>query len=106
MFRASPVAFAQGQYKARLKTRMVGYVPKVVPRKIKGALVMMRSEANTGVYEGYIKNPIERMENTGKKHQAVMFDEAIGRHVVAKEAKIKAPTMTKTCIQKKVQVPW
>ena len=105
MLRATPTCL-RGHYVDRLKTRMVGYVPKVVPRKIKGALVSMRSEANTGYYDGHIKSPIERQEMAGKKMTKVMFDPVVGRYVVAKEAKIKQPVLVKGQIQKKVTTPF
>ena len=96
----------RGHYVDRLKTRMVGYVPKVNPRKIKGALVSLRSDANTGYFEGHMKSAQERMDNTGKKMQVVMYDPVVGRHVVAKEAKLKQPVLVKSSIQKKVTTPF
>ena len=102
MLRSSQTLLAQGQYKHRLKTRMVGYIPKVVPRKIKGALVHMRSDANTGFYEGHLKNALERTDQSGKRLQHVIWDPVVERLVVAKENKVKTPLNTKTMIQKKL----
>ena len=96
----------RGHYVERLKTRMVGYIPKVNPRKAKGALVSLRSEANTGFFEGHLKTANERMDNTGKKMQTVIYDPMGGRYVVAKEAKLKQPVLGKNSIQKKVTTPF
>lgn len=106
MLRVTPCALAHGQYQKRLKTRMVGYVPKVVTRKIKGALCHLRSEANSGAAYGHLKNEQERMENTGKKMQRVMLDPHLARYAVFKEDKAKKPLLTKSHIQKKVVPPF
>jgi hypothetical protein len=105
MLRSTPTCL-RGHYVDRLKTRMVGYVPKVVPRKIKGALVSLRSEANTGYYEGHIKSASERQEAAGKKLAKVIYDPIVGRNVVAREAKLKAVVLVKNQIQKKVTTPF
>jgi hypothetical protein len=106
MLRATSTVLAHGQYQERLKVRMAGYVPKVVPRKLKGALCSFRSEANTGYFVGHVKNPTERMDNSGKRLQRVIYDPIVCRHVVAKETKIKAPTLTKSHIQRKLTTPF
>ena len=100
MLRATPVQLAKGQFQERLKTRLVGYIPKVIPRKLKGALVHMRSEANTGSFPGYLKNDRERLENTGKKLQQVHIDPVLGRYTVHKESKVKTASILKSHIQK------
>nr|CCC90061.1 conserved hypothetical protein [Trypanosoma congolense IL3000] len=95
----------RGQYKTRLKKRMVGFLPKVIPRKIKNNMVALRSEANTGHMEGYLKAEDERLDATGRKVQKVMWDPVLQRHCLFKETKIKGPFMTKAAIAKKVEFP-
>jgi hypothetical protein len=106
MLRVSSLWLAQGQYKHRLKTRMVGYIPKVVPRKIKGALIAMRSEANTGYFDGHIKTAAERMEQSGKRLGHVIWDPLVERMVVARESKVKGAMLSKSHIQKKITTPF
>ncbi|KEG14141.1 hypothetical protein DQ04_00601080 [Trypanosoma grayi] len=104
MFRASAL-WLRGQYKTRLKKRMVGFIPKVIPRKIKNNMVALRSEANTGHMEGYLKTEVERLDATGRKVQKVLWDPVLQRHCLFKETKIKGPFMTKSAIARKVDFP-
>ena len=106
MLRVTVPLLERGQYKERVKTRMVGYIPKVVPRKVKGALIKLHSDANTGYSEGYIKTTDERMENTGKRLAKVIMDPLVGRPVVAREAKIKSAGSLKSHIQRKLTTPF
>jgi hypothetical protein len=106
MLRSTGLCLSHGQFQDRLKTRMVGYIPKVVPRKIKGALISLRAESNTGFFLGRVKNAQERTDNSGKRLQKVIFDPIIGRYVVGKETKIKPAQLTKNHIQKKVNTPF
>lgn len=103
MLRAT-VCLLKGQYKLRLKTRMVGYVPKVVPRKLKGNNCVLRSEANTGSCMGLRKTEAERTDQTGRKVQKVCYDPVIDRYVLFKEAKNKGPFMLKAHIGKRVDL--
>jgi ribosomal protein L33 len=102
MFRTTCCDLARGQFKTRLKTRLVGYVPKVVPRKVKGCMVAMRSEANTGNFFVHFKSEAQRMDQTGKKLQMIHYDPSVQRYVVHKETKVKGPFLTKANIQKKL----
>lgn len=106
MFSASPISFRHKNFKARLKTRMVGYIPKFVARKAKNSMVSLRSEANTGAAVGYLKSEPERLDNTGKKLTRVRYDELLRRYTLFKEAKIKQPLMLKSHIQKPAPLPW
>ncbi|CUG51496.1 Hypothetical protein, putative [Bodo saltans] len=105
MFRSTLELLGRGQYKTRLKKRMVGYLPKVIPRKIKGNMVALRSEANTGAFEGYLKTEAERLDATGRKIQRPLYDPILQRFTLFKEAKIKGPFMTKSHILKKAEHP-
>ena len=105
MFRATLELLGRGQYKTRLKKRMVGFIPKVIPRKIKNNMVAMRSEANTGHIEGYLKSEAERLDATGRKLQKVMYDPILQRHTLFKEAKIRGPFLTKSSIMKPIVHP-
>ncbi|AAZ10772.1 uncharacterized protein TEOVI_000874100 [Trypanosoma equiperdum] len=102
---SSTALLLRGQYKTRLKKRMVGFIPKVIPRKIKNNMVALRSEANTGHMEGYLKTETERLDATGRKVQKVLWDPVLQRHCLFKETKIKGPFMTKSAIAKKVDFP-
>lgn len=51
---------------------MVGYIPKVIPRKIKNNMVALRSQASTGSMQGYMKTESERLDATGRKVHRVM----------------------------------
>ncbi|RNF12244.1 uncharacterized protein Tco025E_06558 [Trypanosoma conorhini] len=104
MFSATAL-WLRGQYKTRLKKRMVGFIPKVIPRKIKNNMVALRSEANTGHIEGYLKTEAERLDATGRKVQKVLWDPVLQRHCLFKETKIRGPFMTKTAIVKKTDFP-
>ncbi|EAN92820.1 hypothetical protein C3747_29g1005c [Trypanosoma cruzi] len=104
MFSASAL-WLRGQYKTRLKKRMVGFIPKVIPRKIKNNMVALRSEANTGHMEGYMKTEAERLDATGRKVQKVLWDPVLQRHCLFKETKIRGPFMTKANIVKKMDFP-
>ncbi|KAH9577592.1 hypothetical protein LSM04_008873 [Trypanosoma melophagium] len=104
MFRFSALLL-RGQYKTRLKKRMVGFIPKVIPRKIKNNMVALRSEANTGHMEGYLKTESERLDATGRKLQKVLWDPILQRYCLFKETKIRGPFMTKSSIAKKVEFP-
>ncbi|KAG5494020.1 hypothetical protein JKF63_01853 [Porcisia hertigi] len=105
MFRVSSALFGHGQYKTRLKKRMVGFIPKVIPRKIRNNAVALRSEANTGHMEGYIKTEAERLDATGRKLQKVMWDPVLQRYTLMKETKVRGPFMTKSNIARKVDFP-
>ncbi|KAL7696085.1 hypothetical protein N2W54_003414 [Lotmaria passim] len=105
MFRLSFPLLGHGQYKTRLKKRMVGFIPKVIPRKIRNNTVALRSEANTGHMEGYIKTETERMDATGRKLQKVMWDPVLQRYTLMKETKVRGPFMTKNNIARKVDFP-
>lgn len=105
MFRVSFALLGHGQYKTRLKKRMVGFIPKVIPRKIRNNTVALRSEANTGHMEGYIKTETERMDATGRKLQKVMWDPILQRHTLMKETKVRGPFMTKNNLARKVDFP-
>lgn len=105
MLRFTSLLLGHGQYKTRLKKRMVGFIPKVIPRKIRNNTVALRSEANTGHIEGYIKTETERLDATGRKLQKVMWDPVLQRHTLFKEAKLRGPFMTKTNIARKVEFP-
>lgn len=105
MFRSTFALFGKGQYKTRLKKRMVGFIPKVIPRKIRNNTVAMRSEANTGHIEGYIKTENERLDATGRKLQKVMWDPILQRHTLFRENKIRGPFMTKTALARRVDFP-
>ncbi|KAG5468329.1 hypothetical protein LSCM1_02309 [Leishmania martiniquensis] len=94
-----------GQYKTRLKKRMVGFIPKVIPRKIRNNMVALRSEANTGHMEGYIKTEAERLDATGRKLQKVMWDPVLQRYTLMKETKMRGPFLTKSNIARKVDFP-
>jgi hypothetical protein len=106
LFSPTAVALAQINYKQRLKTRMVGYIPKFVPRKAKNCMVSLRSEANTGTFHSHLKGDADRLDTTGRKLQMVRYDEVLGRYAVFKEAKIKGPYMLKSHIQKAAPLPW
>lgn len=80
---------------------MVGFLPKVVPRKIRNNQVALRSEANTGHIEGYLKKEDERLDATGKKLQRVMYDPILQRYTLFKEAKLRGPFLTKSHVVKK-----
>lgn len=106
MFEQTLSLLAKGQFKTRLKTRMVGYIPKVVPRKIRNNLVAFRSEANTGYFDGALKTIEERTDLSGKKTQRIGIDPLINRYVVMKEVKIKGPFLTKAhVVTKKAEIP-
>jgi ribosomal protein L33 len=105
MLRTTLALLVRGQYKTRLKKRMVGFIPKVIPRKVKGNLIALRSEANTGYMEGYLKSEAERQDNTGRKVQKVLYDPWLQRHTLFKEAKIKGPFLTKAHIAKRMDPP-
>ncbi len=92
----------RGQYKTRLKTRMIGFVPKVVPRKLKGNNCVLRSEANTGSTWQLRKTDAQRMDQTGRKVQEIRYDPVVGRYVLFKEAKMKGPFLLKAHIGKRV----
>ena len=98
MLRLTQALLGHGQYKTRLKKRMVGYIPKVIPRKIKNNMVALRSEANTGHIEGHLKSETERMDATGRKLQKVMWDPILQRFTIMKEAKLRGPFMTKSIV--------
>ena len=87
----------KGQYKTRLKTRMVGYVEKVCRRKIRNCFVALRSEANTGYFRTYMKTDAELLDQT-RKIQRVKFDPVVGRMCVHKECKLKGPFLLKSHI--------
>lgn len=105
MFRATLELLGRGQYKTRLKKRMVGFIPKVIPRKIKGNMVALRSEANTGHFEGYLKSDVERLDATGRKIQRTLYDPNLQRFTLFREAKVKGPFLTKSHITKKADHP-
>lgn len=105
MLRLTLDLLGRGQYKTRLKKRMVGFIPKVVPRKIRNNTVALRSEANTGHMEGYIKTETERLDATGRKLQKVMWDPVLQRYTIMKETKVRGPFMTKSNIARKVDFP-
>ena len=106
MLRATPFVMGKGQFKTRIKKRMVGFVPKVVARKVKGALFGLRSEASTGHMEGAMRTQIERTDGAGKKVERVLFDPVIARFAVFREMKLKGPFYTKSNIAKKHDAPW
>ena len=106
MWSATTTLLRHANFKERLKTRMVGYVPTFVPRKSKNSLCALRSEANTGYYIGIMKAEADRLDTTGRKVQAVNIDPCLNRYVVFKEAKIKNGMMTKSHIQKPAPLPW
>ena len=101
MFQVTAVCL-RGQYKSRVKTRMVGYIPKVNYRKLRGCMVALRSEANTGHFEDYFKNEAERMDTTGRKVSKVLYDPVVQRYCLYKETKLKGPFLLKSHIQKAV----
>lgn len=101
MLRVSCLLRREGQYCARLKKRTCGFIPKVVPRKIKGNLIALRSEAATGSMIGHLKSEFERMDMLGRKVQHAAYDPVIRRYVLFRESKIKAPFLTKANIQPK-----
>lgn len=105
MLRSTFALLGRGQYKTRLKKRMVGFIPKVIPRKIRNNTVAMRSEANTGHIEGYIKTEAERLDATGRKIQKVLWDPILQRHTLFKETKLRGPFMTKAAVVRKVDFP-
>ncbi|GET92354.1 hypothetical protein, conserved [Leishmania tarentolae] len=105
MFRVSFTLLGHGQYKTRLKKRMVGFIPKVVPRKIRNNMVALRSEANTGHMEGYIKTEAERLDATGRKLQKTMWDPVLQRYTLMRETKVRGPFLTKSNIARKVDFP-
>ena len=98
MLRVTCAVLGHGQYKTRLKKRMVGYIPKVIPRKIKNNMVALRSEANTGHMEGYLKMDTERLDATGRKLQKILWDPVLQRYTIMKEAKLRGPFMAKSNI--------
>lgn len=99
MFFATSALFARGQYKTRIKTRAVGYIPKVIPRKLKNCVVALRSEANTAFFRPYFKNETERLDQTGRKLKFTIFDPILQRYVLAQETKIRGPYLTKAHVQ-------
>ncbi|EPY33805.1 hypothetical protein STCU_01961 [Strigomonas culicis] len=105
MLRSTCALLGHGQYKTRLKKRMVGFIPKVIPRKIRNNMVALRSEANTGHIEGYIKTESERLDATGRKLQKVMWDPILQQYTLFKETKVRGPFMTKSNIARKVDFP-
>lgn len=105
MLRSTFALLGRGQFKTRLKKRMVGFIPRVVPRKIRNNTVALRSEANTGHIEGYMKTESERLDATGRKLQKVMWDPILQRHTLLKETKLRGPFMTKANIARKVDFP-
>lgn len=102
MLSATLSLMGKGQYKSRLKKRMVGFIPKVVPRKIRNNAVALRSEANTGHIEGYLKTEHERLDATGRKLQKVMYDPVIQRYTLFREAKLRGPFLTQSHIAKPI----
>eukprot|EP00760_Papus_ankaliazontas_P000065 PhM_4_TR1001/c0_g1_i1/m.79621 len=98
MFFATPIMLLRGQYKKRLKTRMVGYLEKNVRRKIRNCHVGLRSEANTGNFTHYYKTDQELQDQTGKKLQRVIYDPYLRRQVLFKEVKLKGPFLLKSHI--------
>lgn len=100
MFVLTELLLGRGQYKTRLKKRMVGFLPKVIPRKIRNNAVALRSEANTGHIEGYLKTESERLDATGRKLQKVLYDPMLQRYTLFKEAKLRGPFLTKSSIAK------
>lgn len=102
MFKWTTELLGKGQYKSRLKKRMVGFLPKVVPRKIRNNQVALRSEANTGHIEGYLKTELERLDITGRKLQKVHYDPILQRYTLFKEAKLRGPFLTKLNIVKEI----
>ena len=106
MLTNTPICFRHANFKGRLKTRMVGFIPKYVPRKAKNCMVSLRSEANSGCSLGYLKTDAERLDNTGKKVTKVQYDNHIHRYCCFKEAKIKLPGSLKSHIQKPAPLPW
>lgn len=81
---------------------MVGFLPKVVPRKIRNNQVALRSEANTGHIEGYLKTELERLDATGRKVQKVMYDPILQRYTLFKETKLRGPFLVKANIVKEM----
>lgn len=79
---------------------MVGFLPKVIPRKIRNNQVALRSEANTGHIEGYLKTDLERLDVTGRKLQKVMYDPILQRYALFKETKLRGPFLVKGNIVK------
>lgn len=106
MFFATTICFRRKNFKQRLKTRMVGFIPKFVPRKAKNCMVSMRSEANSACAFGYLKTDPERLDNTGKKLAMVRYDSTINRFCLFREAKIKLSNSLKNHIQKPAPLPW
>ncbi|CCW66504.1 unnamed protein product [Phytomonas sp. Hart1] len=105
MLSCTLLLLGRGQYKTRLKKRMVGFIPKVIPRKIRNNTIAFRSEANTGHIEGHIKTESERMDMTGRKIQKVMWDPVLQRYMLFKESKLRGPFMTKACIVRNFNFP-
>ncbi|CCW60686.1 unnamed protein product [Phytomonas sp. EM1] len=105
MFSYTFLLLGRGQYKTRLKKRMVGFIPKVIPRKIRNNTIAFRSEANTGHIEGHIKTESERLDMTGRKLQKIMWDPILQRHTLFKEAKLRGPFMTKSNIARNFSFP-
>lgn len=105
MLSATLCLLGHGQYKTRLKKRMVGFIPKVIPRKIRNNTVALRSEANTAHIEGYIKTESERLDATGRKLQKTLWDPVLQRHTLFREVKVRGPFMTKSAIARKVDFP-
>ncbi len=85
---------------------MVGYIPKVLPRKVKGNSVVLRSEAHTGSMMPLSKTIEQRMDQSGKKVTVIDIDPMLGRYVVFREYKNKGPFLTKLhIVQKKAEMP-
>jgi hypothetical protein len=105
MLTATRCLLRHGQYQTRLKTRMVGYTPKFVPRKMKGTMIALRSESNSSFFLPHLKSQAQRQELLGRKMQSVEFDPTLGRYCVFKESKIKGPFLLKSHIQKKLLPP-
>ena len=100
MFFSSAILFRRGQYKTRLKVRRVGFIPKVIRRKVRGAFVALRSQANTGSFISHLKSNAELKDSSaGRKLNEVCYDRMIDRYCVFSESKLKGPFLLKSHVQ-------
>ena len=107
MLRLTVAVLSHANYKLRLKSRMVGFKPKVVQRKLKNCAVALRSEAHTAYFVGHYKHTAERLDSTGRKLQVVKYDPIVQRYTVFKESKLHGPFLTRAHIQPKAAwLPW
>ncbi|KNH09001.1 hypothetical protein XU18_0679 [Perkinsela sp. CCAP 1560/4] len=100
MLALSRFLYRHGQYKTRLKVRRVGFIPSVIRRKIRGAFIALRSQANSGAFISYLKSDEEIKDSaSGRKLSQVCYDRVLDRSCVFSETKLKGPFLLKSHMQ-------